>query len=58
MGSGVVQDEDEDPVQHVNPGAEEVVSHSGILVGVKLHWQLMDVDLLLAEDVRISVVAD
>ena len=58
MGSAIVQDEGHLPllscdvaVLFVKPGAEEVTNHPGLLVGVALYWQLMDVDPLLAEDV-------
>ena len=64
-GIAVVQDEDllplqsvEDLVLLVKPGAEEVASHPGLLVGVKLHWRLMDFDHLLAENVRLPAVVD
>ena len=65
MGSAVVQDEGhlpvlsgEDPVLLVKPGAEEIASHSGLLFGMELHWQLMDVDSRLAEDVWLPAVVD
>ena len=60
MGSAIFQDEGlllllsgEDLVLLVRTGIEEDASHPGLLVGVKLHWQLMDVDPLLAEGVQL-----
>ena len=65
MGSAVVQDEGhlpllsgEDPALLVKPGAEEVASHPGLLAGVELHWQLMDIDPLLANGVWLLVMVD
>ena len=61
ISSAVVQDEDhlpvlsgEDPVLLMNPGAKNFASRPGLRLGMKLHWQLMDVDPLLAEDVWLA----
>ena len=65
MDSAVVQDKGhlplllvEDPVLLVKPVAKEVASDPGLLVCMELHWQLMDVDPLLAEDLWLPVVVD
>ena len=64
MGSAIVQDKGhftlqsgEDPALLVKPGAEEV-AHPGLLVGMEFHWQLMDIEPLLAEDVWFPAVFD
>ena len=49
---------DEDPVLLVNTSAKEDTSHLGIPADVKFHWQLMDIDPLLARYVQLPAVVD
>ena len=60
IGYAVVQDEGHLPLLFGEDLVliEEVARHPGLFVGLKLHYQLMDHDHLLAEGVQVTAVVD